>query len=413
VLIQSQILISFFFSALAVFSVVTWGYLTATLPSGLLQPIDQHVLMLLKSCFRRKQNHMRAEDAISTQTPTQRSHSRVLVRFLKMLSDQQLITGISILIAALSSRCAIHRYEWHIVTSLAYFSVATHTMSLDVLRDHLAQHTWVRYCRVCFTLLFVVFFSFAFVVDQVKPSGSESQTMQCALRDWASARESLFEYYSASLFIVRVVPVLAILWGKHISALTRVAAPEAIHHRHVTTTLMDRISVHFWSWTNNLSRAETRRLVADAHIHYDTKIGPFRKKVRMSTWYFLEQYHETYLSEIPVWAFQLVYGTTTTVRAVWNPDVELSKGPSMLGFGQVVAIGLLVLPLLALVEMINGKLYLYTFHKFAKQIKSKSCRISLSLHTPRNNYNRSMPQTIHVQAFPHQRYWLMSRPITY
>jgi len=408
VLIQSQILISFFFSALAVISVVTWGYLTATLPSGLLQPIDQHVLMLLKSCFRRKRNHNRAGDVISTQTPDQRSHSRVLVRFLKMLSDQQLITGISILIAALSSRCVIHLYEWHIVTSLAYFSVATHTMSLDVLRNHLAQHTWVRYCRVCFTLLFVVFFSFAFVVDQVKPYGSESQIMQCALRDWASDRENF-----AFLISVRVVPVLAILWGKHISALTRVAAPEATHHRHVTTTLMDRISVHFWSQTNNLSRAETRRLVADAHVHYDTKIGPFRKKARVSTWYFLEQYHEAYLSEIPIWAFQLVYGTTATIRAVWNPDVELSKGPSMLGFGQVVAIGLLVLPLLALVETINGKLYLYTHYKSAKQMKNKSCQISLSLHPPRNNYNRSMPQTIHVQAFLHQHYWLMSRPITY
>lgn len=277
-----------------------------------------------------------------------------------MLSDQQLITGISILIAALSSRCVIHRYEWHIVTSLAYFSVATHTMSLDVLRDHLAQHTWVRYCRMCFTLLFVAFFSFAFFVDQVKPYGSETQIIQCVLRDWVSAEDEGFTSSETTMIGIVVVPVLAILWGKHISALTRVAAPEAVHHRHVTTTLMDRISVHFWSWTNNLSTAETARLVADAHIYYDNKIGPLRGKTSVSTWYFLEQYHEAYLSEIPVWAFQLVYGTTTTVKAVWNPNVDLSKGPSTLGFGQVVAIGLLVLPLLALVETINGKFYLYT-----------------------------------------------------
>ena len=408
VLTQSQILISFFFSALAVFAVVIWGYLTATLPSGLLQPIDQHVIMLLKSCFRRKRNRNRAEDIISTQTPNQRSHSRVLVRFLKMLSDQQLITGISILIAALSSRCVIHRYEWHIVTSLAYFSVATHTMSLDVLRNHLAQHTWVRYCRVCFTLLFVVFFSFAFLVDQVRSYRSyesEGQIIQCALRDWVSD-------YDAESDTILVLPVLAILWGKHISALIRVAAPEATYHRHVTTTLMDRIFVHFWSWTDNLSTAETARLVADAHIYYDAKIGPFRKKTRVSTWYFLEQYHEAYLSEIPVWAFQLVYGTTTTVRAVWNSNVDLLEGPSMLGFGQVVAIGLLVLPLLALVEMINGKSYLYSYHKSANQMKSKSCRRSLSLHQPRNSYIGSMLQTTLLQALLHQNYWLLNRPIT-
>jgi len=306
---------------------------------------------------------------MSAQTSKQRSRSRVLVRFLKMLSDQQLITGISILIAALASRCVIHRYEWHIVTSLAYFSVATHTMSLDVLRDHLAQHTWVRYCRVCFTLLFVVFFSFAFFVDQVNPFQLKTEIIQCALLDWGSANDEILTAATPFIALI-VVPVLAILWGKHISALTRVAAPEATHHRHVTTTLMDRISVHFWSWTNHLSTAETTRLVTDAHMYYDTKIGPFGKKKRASTWYFLEQYHEAYLSEIPVWAFQLVYGTTTTVRAVWNPDISFSKVPSMLGFGQVVAIGLLVLPLLALVEIINGKLHPYTYPKFTNQIRA-------------------------------------------
>ena len=369
--------------------------------------------MLLKNPFTRKRSHDRSEAVIPAQTPKQRSHGRVLIGFLKMLSDQQLITGISILIAALSSRCVIRRYEWHIVTSLAYFSVATHTLSLDVLRDHLAQHTWIRYCRICFTLLFVAFFSFAFFVDRVKPFyGQQTRIIQCVLLDWGSPGDDTF-VGGINLIVFEVVPVLAMLWGKHISALTRVAAPKATHHRHVTTTLMDRISVHFWSWTSHLSTAETTKLVTDAHIYYDTKIGPFKKKTRVSTWYFLEQYHEAYLSEIPVWAFQLVYGTTVTVRAVWNPYISFPKAPLMLGFGQVVAIGLLVLPLLALVEMTNGKLYPYTYYKFTNPMKSKAWRTNLSLHQTRNNYTGSMPQTVHLQASIHQNHWLMSRSIAY
>jgi len=396
VLIHNQILISFFFSALAVFVVVILGYLTATLPSGLLQPTDQHALLLLKTPFTRKRSHHRAEVVVSTQTPKQRSHSQVLVRFLKMLSDQQLITGLSILIAALSSRCVIRRYEWHIVTSLAYFSATTHTLSLDVLRDHLAQHAWIRYCRVLFTLIFVILFSFVYVVDHVKMSEPEPgfglRIMQCEFLEWKSHYHDGLtgrDYGTAEIgstveIAVTVVPVLTILWAKHVSALTRVIAPEATHYRHVTTTLMNRVSTHFWSWTNSLSTSESTKLVADAHLYYDTKIRPFSKRTKMSIWYFLEQYHESYLSEMPVWAFQLVFGTANAIRAVRDRNVDLLNGSSTLGFGQVVAIGLLVLPLLALVEIISGKSYLPCQHESTDQIKSKPCSISLLLYQPTN-----------------------------
>jgi len=370
--------------------VVILGYLTATLPSGLLQPTDQHALVLLKSPFTRQRSQDRAEVVASTQTPKQRSHSQVLVRFLKMLSDQQLISGLSILIAALSSRCVIRRYEWHIVTSLAYFSATTHTLSFDVLRDHLAQHAWIRYCRILLTLIFVVLFSFVYVVDHVKVSErdiwSEFRIMQCEFLEWKTHYYNRYTErdYATAWIGVTVVPVLTILWAKHISALSRVVAPEATHYRHVTTTLMNRVSTHFWSWTNNLSTSESTKLVADAHVYYDTKIGPFSKRTRMSIWYLLEQYHESYLSEMPVWAFQLVFGTATTIRAVWNPNVHLLNGSSTLGFGQVVAIGLLVLPILALVEIISGKSYPLCQHDFTDQIKSKLRWISLILYQPTN-----------------------------
>jgi hypothetical protein len=56
-----------------------------------------------------------------------------------------------------------------------------------------------------------------------------------------------------------------------------------------------------------------------------------------------------------VWAFQFVYGTSNTIQAVWYSDVQVTDELKILGFGQVVAVGLLVLPLLAFVDIVHGK----------------------------------------------------------
>ncbi|KAH6852899.1 hypothetical protein BKA58DRAFT_62471 [Alternaria rosae] len=342
------ILVSFYFSALAVFVVVIRGYLTSTLPSGLLQSTDQHAITILKGPFRRKGRHDSAEIAIFIQTPKQQSRSHVLVKFIKMLSDQQLITGISILIAALSGRCAISQNEWHIVTSLAYFSATTHSLSLDVLRNHLAHHRWVRYCRVAFTLVFLILFTFTFLVDNLR-EGYSSKIVQCTLEEWTSDPGLM----SVIRLVTQIIPILTILWGKHISAIARLAAPEVAYQRHVTATLMDRIFMYLWSRSKPPSEMELASIIADARLDYDTRMKPPCDTAKISVWYFLEQYHEAYLSEIPVWAFQFVFGTANTISAVLVADVYPSSDAGMLGFGQVVAIGLLVLPLLALVEIIN------------------------------------------------------------
>ncbi|CAN9367449.1 unnamed protein product [Alternaria alternata] len=73
----------------------------------LLQETDQHALKLLKKPFKRDKRHVGAETPIPIQMSRRQGRSDVLVSFIKMLSDQQLITGLSILIAALSSQCVI------------------------------------------------------------------------------------------------------------------------------------------------------------------------------------------------------------------------------------------------------------------------------------------------------------------
>jgi len=379
----------------AVFVVVVWGYLTATLPSGLLQSADKHALLMLKSPFRRNRHHKTPEALTLIQTPKQQSRSHVLVKFIKMLSDQQLITGLAILIAALSSRCVISQEEWHIVTSLAYFSATTHSLSLDVLRNYLVQHMWVRYFRVTFTLVFLILFTFTYLADHLTfyiwaryTYRKSNWIVQCALQAWVSDPARMIPE-EIGLYIV---PILIIIWGKHISAITRLAAPEKPYNRHATAMMMDYIATFIWSWTKRLPKLECAEVVADARLHYDNKIKPSDDQAEVSAWYFLEQYHEAYLSEIPVWAFQFVYGTTKTIEAVRTTNVYLSKEDWMLGFGQVVAIGLLVLPLLSLADLVNGKYVLSSQGRDTDQPKKKTCWMTLSPHDPKTLHASSPPR---------------------
>ena len=330
------------------------------------------------------------------QTPKQQSRSHVLAKFIKMLSDQQLITGISILIAALSSRCVISQNEWHIVVSLAYFSAATHSLSLDVLRKYLTRHTWARYCRVTFTLVFLVIFTFTFLVDFLM-SYRSTKIVQCGIQEWISDPALLVDL----LKLLRLIPILIILWAKHISALTRLAAPDVAYHRHVTFIRMDRISMYLWSQSKALSEVEIASIIADARLDYDTKIGPSNDEARISVWYFLERYHDAYLSEIPVWGLQFVYGTRNTIAAVLAANIYPSSDAWELGFGQVVAIGLLVLPLLALIDVKNGKPPLYLHDNRTDWIKSKQYWMIFFLYQLMELRTRSMSQTVHPQALAH------------
>jgi hypothetical protein len=322
---------------------------------------------LIKGLFRRDSHRRRLNHRSPIQSPTQRRCSEALVAFTRVLSDQQLITGFAILIAAISSRCQISLYEWHVVTSLAYFSATTHSLSLDVLRGYLEKHVWVRYSRILFTVVFLVFFSFVFVVDYSVSRAGGKMTWPTRHTNSGTIVQCLFLRVGSPIdaefrmkLILIVVPILAILWGKHISVIGRLRGMSAVQatattERHITVTVLDRISLHLWSNISGIPQNDCEEILNASHTYYDAKIRPSEEKKRISTWYFLEQYHGTYLSEIPVWAFQFVYGTSNTIQAVWYSDVQVTDEFKILGFGQVVAIGLLVLLLLAFVDIVPGK----------------------------------------------------------
>ena len=367
---RNEILISFYSSALAVLLITLWGYFTECLPPDLLQPADYHFLAMIKSFLGRPRRVSLADDQHPFQSQKQQRRSRAIVAFLKILSDQQLITGIAILVGALSNGCQTSLYELHVVTSLAYFTATSHVLSLDVLRGYFWRHTLVRHCRVVFTLVFLTLFIFVYTVDYsvVRFNGRISIDPQYPVYaprtlNSGMAVQCIFLGYkpyglSARNFGSMTGGDIAIIIAKHISPISRLytasRTSDAAKPRS-TGNAMDRIWVHWIHYRHGLPLSECSDVVYDARKRCDSVDRSRKSSGRRSLTYYLQSYYGAYLSQVPLWALQFAYGTQNTIRAVWYSDVQVSDELKTLGFGQVVTIGLLLLPLLAFLQIINGK----------------------------------------------------------
>lgn len=72
----------------------------------------------------------------------------VIEKVVLNISDQQLLTGLALLIAGFATHCSISAYHFEIVGDLAWFSSNVHLASLSVLEKYLLREHGVRNWRV-------------------------------------------------------------------------------------------------------------------------------------------------------------------------------------------------------------------------------------------------------------------------
>ena len=302
--------------------------------------------------LKRRRTPFSDSDVRPEQTTVQKKISGVVTGFTKVLGDQQLISGIAILSAGLASRCDISLYEFNIVTCLAYLCMYTHLLSLQLLREYLYKHTFVRAWRVGLTIGLFVLFGFSYTVNTAiydEYFGENSNlnmgnVFQCVFEATQYNKAVQFDaWYSITL--------LGALAYRHILAIADLFVPPETDAINI---LIDRITARSLRRTG-LSRAERREIVNNAEVKYYDWLRPPKKAdehTTISTWYYLEVYFNSYMSWIPGLFAGMSYGTVSTVQAVWG-DFD-TTGLETLGFGQVVALGLLLLTFLAAAEIRNG-----------------------------------------------------------
>ena len=84
-----------------------------------------------------------------------------------ILSDQQLVTGISLLASGYSQpTCNLSSYHWQILVYLCWFSTLTHLTTLTILREYLQENSGIRTWRVLLMLV-----TFVLLVIALLPTG--------------------------------------------------------------------------------------------------------------------------------------------------------------------------------------------------------------------------------------------------
>lgn len=71
------------------------------------------------------------------------------MQLILAISDQQLVTGLAMLIGAFSQlNCGISFYHWQVATTLAWFASITHLATLPFLQEFLQRHNFLLCLRV-------------------------------------------------------------------------------------------------------------------------------------------------------------------------------------------------------------------------------------------------------------------------
>jgi hypothetical protein len=110
--------------------------------------------------------------SLDLDTPERLFWSKVVQRLILGFSDQQLVTGTALLLAAFirlpAANGQIRAYHFSVITDLAWFSANTHLVTLFVLRDYFAKHLRLRLWRTIGMLIMLALLVIASILSTNK-----------------------------------------------------------------------------------------------------------------------------------------------------------------------------------------------------------------------------------------------------
>ncbi|KAK1452425.1 hypothetical protein CCUS01_10916 [Colletotrichum cuscutae] len=185
----NEVLTAFVVSAYLVFALIVWAYWFGALPKGLARNIDRRLF------FARPEQ---SEDR----------WRKMFVELVLMLSDQQLLTGLTILIAGYTQALGanLSAYHWNAVIYLAWLSSTVHLMSLSVLRDRLRASRALRSIRVSATILILGLLLVALVPTV---SSKWPGNLRHAFFDWQSMQPGLPKHRDSWVSYVSLIGAFA------------------------------------------------------------------------------------------------------------------------------------------------------------------------------------------------------------
>ncbi|KAF2871605.1 hypothetical protein BDV95DRAFT_594689 [Massariosphaeria phaeospora] len=370
------ILAAFLLSALMTIAAIIFGYLSDSLPDWYLNDLDK--AMITK--FQTKAVQFQSLKSISylgskwftlkawihkrlgLQPPQpspkldRRECQEAVTRFILSLSDQQLATGLAILIAALSNQCTLSVQEFRITMSLAWFSSTTHLATLDSLRDYFISHGTIRNWRVfgMVAMLSLLVSSFVICMILALEFSEPDVPVRCSPKDFPTPNQMriVVDFMAWALALA----ILISNYGTKIiqsygSELGRKSGRERLTAWMVKTFDRKLPEMSDVEWGTVVDELRARRKAdnrARLLLRVDTEQQRGHKWV---LWLMaVRSYEGSFLHLAPSIAFMLSYGFGQLAFFRFDTFLKVKVDSSM-GFGQITAMILLVLPILAAAEI--------------------------------------------------------------
>ncbi len=343
---------SFLATACMAFMVIIVGYITDALPDERLNRVDRLVIQKIQALLRLRAISHPPFDPVEKRRKEIRKES--LQRFVLTLSDQQLVTGLAICVAGWA-KCDISTYSFSIVSALAWFSCTTHLSTLTVLHDYFQRHPRLRWWRVIGMSLSVVAL-LAVQLANFNGHLNDTSLFYCAL-----ARGFHLELFDRRFDFNRLMVVfvwLGYAFGNRLVGLycqDQTVYTTSWFYRHVMSLLGQPVDA-----------VPMQEHVAEAmqKIRERSQQPPsFRRKfgswgLRHNT--FFDDFASSFLWEMSALMFSLTYGFAHIVAVREQLGQEYTgnahaQGLNVLGFGQIVAVMLVLLPVLMAGEMHQGE----------------------------------------------------------
>jgi hypothetical protein len=201
-----------------------YGYLSDSLADPYLNETDRAVIASFQACLPSEKNASRIRAAYEKiealvlfgKSPrphrklNRRQREKVVQSFILSLSDNQLATGLALLIAAVANQCTLTNWEFQLAFSLAWFSSTTHLATLDCLRDYFHKHGAVRNWRVFGMIVLLVLLMYSLVMSIA--SADDTIPVQCTIyffRETRPGQQSLWGIYD---IISAILTLLVLTW---------------------------------------------------------------------------------------------------------------------------------------------------------------------------------------------------------
>jgi hypothetical protein len=423
----AQVLAGFVATAVFTIGAIIVGYLTSSLPEHYLTDLDYAVveclarsrvgiifIRLWTAFIRISRSCLFLRPHEEGDRLTKRQRQKALKSFVLTLSDQQLVTGIAILLASLANWCRTSVYELNLVVSLAWFSSTTHLATLDVLQDYFWHNHVVRNWRIigmvaivsllisgeiitglyagynfvallpCLiylnnlgvydcngTLQFIKYANDTFDLD-TGPYSANTSYNNCT---WSVGNAVYMPANGASgiplnlLASIFIVLYLAYSYTKAILGTFSLPPKDALTPIHLLVYVILKYitarkkRVPLMAINNAIVERDARE-----RARISRRLAKLFKRNQSQT---LQQlmltifaYRRSFLCQIGNLFFGLSYGLSQVVVSRWVGEPTLQDGSNRVDFGQIVPIVLLTLPLLAAAEIFHGMLLSFPFPRY-------------------------------------------------